>query len=135
MGRIQYQGIADAQLPSAVPADRYDLRLLNGSVETGQESHREYIAALVEIPSQPRAKNFTHRLFFPKGIDRKKDETATALTIKFLKMFDIPFEQDSDGVINFDTDDFAGKTAQNVLLRLEPDLHDVMQNAIDIFNT
>ena len=129
MPRINYTGIADAKLAGPVPKERYDLRILRAVLnEHGRTSGKPNIEVEIEIPSRSTSKSFTHYLSFPDGEDERRDETKRALVNAFMLSFSIQYDEDG-----FDTDLFAGATAQNMPIDLEKGNDGVERNRIEIY--
>ena len=131
MTRMHYAGIADATLPKAVPAERYDIRIVSAVFnEKSKSSGKPNIAVEIEIPSQPLASTMYHYLSFADGEDAKRDAIKQGMTNKFMEIFSIPYDDEG-----FDTEDFPGCTADNVPLLIDKDeVSGRESNKIDLFN-
>lgn len=128
--RIDYSGIADAELPKALPAERYDLRISQATFnEKSKSSGKPNIEVEIEFLANPSAKAIYHYIVFPDGENSKKDATKRGMTKAFVELFGIEFDE-----AGLDTDDFAGKTADNVPVSYEKDDQGRESNRIDLFN-
>ena len=131
MPRIPYRGIADAQMPGAVPAERYDLRCIKSTYIESNKKGNPMVTLECEVLGQPTADTVYHYITFPKGEDAKKDNRIAASTKRICELFSVDF--DGEG---FDSDDFQGKEAHNVLLTVEEgDKPGRLNNKIDLRST
>lgn len=131
MPRIPYTGIADAKMPEAVPQDRYDLRCVKATYnERSKSSGRPNVELQCEILGQPAASTLYHYITFPTNEDARKDNGIRANTKRICELFGVDFDLDG-----FDSEDFQGKEAHNVLLTVETDDKGRSSNRIDLRNT
>ena len=143
MTRVAYKGIADAKPPQAVPAGKYQLRIMHaeGSVPS-KTSNAKMTQTRCEIMGQPQAAQVFTNLVEPTVEDEYlsdnsgkthedwlKAEEFKALQAKtFCDKFSI--EYDTDG---YETEDFLGSVG-DVWLDVEPHYQTGLpQNVMNLF--
>lgn len=110
MARVGYTGIADAKLPDVAPEDRYSLQVI-GAEHKKSNKGKLMTEIRIKIMGEERYKELRHYIMDELPEDPEKAEGAQWRAQRFLDLFSIPYDDEG-----FDTEDFAGATAENVLV-------------------
>lgn len=81
----------DTYEPVSMKPGEYQVRILNATLETQKkEPYGKYLSVVLEIPTEPKAKNIYHIMMLPTSADdEKKANNRKLALLNFFKAFDI----------------------------------------------
>ena len=113
MGSLVDLHVDDAVEPSTVAeGTEVQVRIVTGSLEVSTNNN-EYLLAILEVPTEPTAKDFRHMMMLPDDEASEKRQNSSKWRIKeFLQAFGF-------GTDSIDPDSWAGATAWCTLRETE----------------
>ena len=141
MAKVNYKGIADAKEPELLPDGLKNLRILKAEYKEGKVEGKHHTLVIIDCPERPDCQSIFFYLGDPMGFeeymsfnpDKSKEDWDKAEAFKslnakrFMVHFDIPWDEDG-----YDTDDFAGKTADTITQQSESEYEGKKRKQVDM---